>query len=143
MSKRKSPFVGIGVMIQNNQGQILLGLRQGSHGAGEWCFPGGYLEWGEKVFAGARREVKEEIGLEVGKLEIISIVDELRYLKSDNKHFLNLGVKAEYLGGKPQLKEPDKCREWRWFSLDNLPEKMLESTEKIIKNYQTGKIYQY
>ena len=31
--------------------------------------------------------------------------------------------------------------EWKWYSLDNLPEKMLDNTEGIIKNYKAGKIY--
>ena len=46
---KKYPRVGIGVMIQNEEGEILLGLRKGSHGAGEWSFPGGHLEMGETV----------------------------------------------------------------------------------------------
>jgi hypothetical protein len=33
--EKKYPRVGIGVMIMNNQEEVLLGLRQGSHGAGE------------------------------------------------------------------------------------------------------------
>ena len=49
-NEKKYPKVGIGVMIQNEKGEVLLGLRQGSHGAGEWSFPGGHLEFGEKIF---------------------------------------------------------------------------------------------
>jgi hypothetical protein len=37
--------------------------------------------------------------------------------------------------------EPDKFKEWKWFSLENLPDKMLEATELMIKNYKAGKIY--
>ncbi|MFA4941602.1 MAG: NUDIX domain-containing protein, partial [Patescibacteria group bacterium] len=40
MEEKKYPRVGVGVMIQNEKGEVLLGLRQGSHGAGEWSFPG-------------------------------------------------------------------------------------------------------
>ena len=43
---KKYPKVGIGVMIQNADGLVLLGLRKGSHGSGEWSFPGGHLEMG-------------------------------------------------------------------------------------------------
>lgn len=138
---KKYPRVGIGVMMQNETGEVLLGLRQGSHGAGEWSFPGGHLEWGETVFETAVREVKEETGLSVGKMELISVADEMRYIKTDNKHYLNIGVRAEYAGGEPQVREPEKCKEWRWFSLNNLPEKILEGTELIVRNYKIGKIY--
>ena len=136
------PRVGIGVFIQNDKGEILLGLRKGSHGAGEWAFPGGHLEFGETVFQTAAREVKEETGLDVHDLSLISVADEMRYIKTDNKHYLNLGVRAKYTGGEPTLLEPDKCLEWRWFSLNALPEKILEGTSLIIRNYQSGVIYQ-
>ena len=135
------PRVGIGVMIQNKKGEVLLGLRQGSHGAGEWSFPGGHLEFGETIFQTAQREVKEETGLEVADFKLISVADEMRYIKSDNKHYLNIGVKAEYQGGEPKVMEPDKCKEWKWFSLDSLPDKMLEGTELTIRNFKAGIIY--
>jgi len=141
MLEQKYPKVGIGVMILNEQNQVLLGLRQGSHGAGEWNFPGGHLEFGETVFETAKREVKEETGLNVMPMEIISVADEMRYLDSDGKHYLNIGVKALYKGGDPKLIEPDKCLEWRWFDLDNLPEKMFEGTDWIIKNYKAKRLY--
>lgn len=141
MAEKKYPRVGSGVMIQNNKGEVLLGLRQGSHGEGEWSFPGGHLEFGEKIFETAEREVKEETGLEVDKFELISVADEMRYIKTDNKHYLNIGVKAFYNGGEARVMEPEKCKEWQWFSLDRLPEKLLEGTELAIKNYKAGKIY--
>jgi mutator protein MutT len=141
MEEKKYPRVGVGVMIQNEKGEVLLGLRQGSHGAGEWSFPGGHLDFGETIFQTAKREVKEETGLDVEKFELISVYDELRYIKTDGKHYLGLGVKAEYKGGDPKIMEPDKCLEWKWYGLGNLPEKMLDNTEGIIKNFKAGKIY--
>lgn len=135
------PRVGIGVMIQNKNGEVLLGLRQGSHGEGEWCFPGGHLEFGETVFETAKREVKEETGLDADNFELVSVADEMRYIKTDSKHYLNIGVKAEYEGGDPKVMEPNKCKEWKWFSLDSLPGKIFEGTELTIKNVKAGKIY--
>lgn len=136
------PRVGIGVMIQKNN-KVLLGLRQGSHGEGEWSFPGGHLEFGEIVFETAQREVKEETGLDLDEFELISVADETRYIKSDDKHFLNIGVKATYNGGEPKVLEPTKCKEWKWFDVNDLPERILEGTELIIKNVKEGKLYQF
>ena len=129
-------------MIQNPKDQVLLGLRQGSHGAGEWSFPGGHLEFGETVFETAKREVKEETDLDLDMFKLISVSDEMRYIKSDNKHFLNLGVKAEYKDGEPKVMEPQKCSEWKWFNLDDLPEKIFEATKQTINNYKENIIYQ-
>lgn len=141
MNIKKYPRIGIGVMIQNEKGEVLLGERKNSHGEGEWCFPGGHLDFGETMEETVRREVKEEVGLEVGEVKLISVGDEMRYIKSDDKHYVNIGFKAEYLGGEPKLMEPDKCREWRWFDWDNLPDKLFQGTELIVNNYKTGKIY--
>ena len=114
----------------------------GSHGEGEWCFPGGHLDFGETIFDTAKRETLEEAGLEVNEFELISVADELQYIKTDNKHYLNIGIRAKYNGGEPKIMEPDKCKEWKWFSLDELPEKMLEGSKLTIKNLKAGKIYQ-
>lgn len=140
-TEKKYPRVGVGVMIKNEQGEVLLGLRQGSHGAGEWSFPGGHLEMGETIFEAAKRETEDETGLQIYDLELISVADEMRYLQSDGKHYLNIGISGKYQAGEPVLMEPDKCKEWRWFSLDNLPENLLEGTELMIKNYKQGVIY--
>ena len=137
----KRPQIGIGVMIQNESGEVLMGLRQGSHGEGEWSFPGGHLDFGETMEETARREVKEEVGLEVGKIELVSIADEMRYIKTNNKHFVNIGFKAEYIGGEPRLMEPEKFKEWRWFSPNDLPSNLFEGTSLILKNYEAKKVY--
>lgn len=72
---------------------------------------------------------------------IISIADERRYIDSDGKHYLNVGVRARYQGGEAQVLEPDKCREWRWFSLTAVPESLLEGTELILRNVREGVLY--
>jgi 8-oxo-dGTP diphosphatase len=138
---KKYPKVGIGIMIQNHNGLVLLGLRKGSHGAGEWSFPGGHLEMGETIFTTATREVKEETGLDITKFEVISVADELRYFKSDGKHYLNIGLRGIYNDGEPTVMEPDKCEKWQWFELNNLPNNLFEGTELTINNFKRNKLY--
>ena len=136
------PKVGVGVLIQNEKGEVLLGLRKSSHGAGEWNFPGGHLEFGEKLFETAKREVKEETDLEVQEFELVSVADEMRYIKTDGKHYLNIGIRAKYKGGEPKVMEPTKCEEWKWVGLNDLPEKLFEGTALILRNFRDKKIYQ-
>lgn len=138
---KKYPKVGIGVMIQNEKGLVLLGLRKGSHGAGEWSFPGGHLEMGETIFETAKRETKEETNLDINEFELISVADEMRYLKSDGKHYLNIGVKGVYAGGEPINMERDKCEKWQWFDLNDLPPNLFEGTELVIGNFKASKVY--
>lgn len=145
MLNQKYPYprIGIGVMIQNSKGEVLLGLRKSSHGTGEWSFPGGHLDFGETMFECAKRETKEEVDLDIDKFELISVADEMRYIKTDGKHYVNIGIKGFYDGNvEPKKMEPEKCERWEWFSLNNLPEKLFEGTELVIKNFKANKIYQ-
>lgn len=56
------PHVGIGVIIVDSTGRILVGKRKGQH-APYWSIPGGHLEPGETFEAAAIREVGEEARL--------------------------------------------------------------------------------
>lgn len=60
--------VGIGVIILKGN-KILLGKRIDGHSKGTWQSTGGHLEFGESFEDGARREIKEETGLEVKILD--------------------------------------------------------------------------
>ncbi len=137
----QKPQVGVGIIIFKNN-KVLVGKRKASHGAGEYAFPGGHLEFGETIFETAKREVKEETDLDVNEFEFFSVAVELRYIISDSKLYLNLGVKAVYNGGEPKAMEPDKCEEWKWFDLNNLPDKIYEGTGLILRNYLDKQIYQ-
>jgi 8-oxo-dGTP diphosphatase len=141
MTEKKYPKVGIGVMIINDNDEFLLGLRRSSHGAGEWCFPGGHLEWGETITACAKREVKEETGLDIDEVELISVGDEMRYLDTEGKHYVGIGFIGIYQGGEPQLLEPDRYSEWRWFSRSELPKNIFEGSDIMIKNFFEWKLY--
>lgn len=141
MEEKKYPRIGIGVLIQNDKGEVLIGQRKSSHGIGEWSFPGGHLEFGETMYECAKREVMEETGLDTNNFDLISIADEMRYLESDGKHYVNIGIKARYDGGEPKNMEADKICGWQWFSLDDLPSPLFQGTELMINNYKKGKLY--
>lgn len=58
----RRPVVGICAIARTPEGAIVL-IRRGD--TGEWCLPGGTLEWGETLGTAIRREVLEESGYEV------------------------------------------------------------------------------
>jgi 8-oxo-dGTP diphosphatase len=69
--------VAVGVLV-DPQGRFLLTSRpEGKVYAGYWEFPGGKLEAGETVEAALKRELHEEIGIEIGAVEPwrVEIVD--------------------------------------------------------------------
>ena len=62
------PNMGIGaaVVVRDGRGHVLMVQRSARQfGAGKWCLPCGYVEWGEDVRAAAAREAREEAGVDV------------------------------------------------------------------------------
>jgi ADP-ribose pyrophosphatase YjhB (NUDIX family) len=58
--------VGAAVVVLDAHGRVLMVRRSARQfGGGRWCFPCGYVEWGEDVRAAARREAREEAGVDV------------------------------------------------------------------------------
>lgn len=70
--------VGVGVLVHDpkQKGNVFAGLRKGSHGAGLLALPGGHLEMMETWESCARREVKEETGLEIGEIEFLHVTND-------------------------------------------------------------------
>lgn len=68
------PWVGIGVLAFRG-GELLLVRRGRPPRCGEWSLPGGAQRLGETAEACARRELREETGIEVGPLELLAVVD--------------------------------------------------------------------
>ena len=69
--------VAVGVLVDRDGRFLLTSRPAGKVYAGYWEFPGGKLEAGETVEAALRRELHEEIGIEIGGVEPwrIKIVD--------------------------------------------------------------------
>lgn len=70
------PFVGVGVVIFRGE-QVLLAQRGKHPRKFTWSIPGGAQEINETVREAAKREVKEETGLEVDILGLIDVVDSI------------------------------------------------------------------
>ena len=109
--KDNVPRVGVGVIVLRN-GRVLLGERLGSHGAGTWALPGGHLELGETVEQCARREVREETGLEIQEVHSGPFTSDVFAL--ENKHYVTLFVLAHSADGEPVVHERTKCARWVW-----------------------------
>jgi 8-oxo-dGTP pyrophosphatase MutT (NUDIX family) len=61
---------GVGVIIQSDEGQVLLEKRSD---CGLWGLPGGRIEPGESIVAAALREVKEETGLDIEITQLLGV----------------------------------------------------------------------
>lgn len=66
--------VGVAAAIDDGAGRVLLVQRaDGQFGAGLWCLPCGYVEWGEDLRAAAAREALEEAGVAVELGDVLQV----------------------------------------------------------------------
>lgn len=136
----KKPGVGVGVMILRDN-KVLLGKRHDNaqkadselHGEGTWTMPGGKLHFQEELKDAAYREVFEESGIKTNreKLEIISVTNDM----VKDAHFVTIGFLCKDFEGEPKVMEPDEITKWKWFDLNNLPNPIYLTSEKILKNF--------
>lgn len=115
----KQARVGIGVFVIKD-GKFLLQQRKGSHGEGTWSLPGGHLDYGESFEDTARREVREESGLEIKNVRFAAVTNDL--FGKEDKHYVTIWLLSEWASGELQNKEPHKCIAQAWHTLDDLPE---------------------
>jgi 8-oxo-dGTP diphosphatase len=131
------PKVGIGVMIFKN-GKVLLGKRKGSHGGGEYAFPGGHLEYMESFEQCARREVREECGVEIENIKFQLLSNVTAYAP---KHYVHIGLIADHKSGEPEVLEPEKCDSWGWYALDKLPTPLFVACKQSLDCHASGTQY--
>jgi 8-oxo-dGTP diphosphatase len=133
----KRPKVGVGVIVVKD-GKVLLGERLASHGAGTWAIPGGHVEFNETFEETAKREVEEETGLtDVEVKGMVSIGNDRVY----DKHFVSIGMLAEWKSGEPYAAEPGKAANWTWFPVDALPENIFLPSKGVLENWLASTIY--
>lgn len=119
-------------------GKVLLGRRKGSHGAGEYSWPGGHMEYMESFEQCAKREVMEEAGIEIENVRFLRLMNLKVYAP---KHYVDIGLIADWKSGEPQVCEPDKMEDWAWHDMGQLPEPLFHTIPTYVEAYKTGKNY--
>ena len=144
MEEKKRVGAGLGVILERD-GKILLGMRHPDpnkadsafRSSGEWCLPGGKIDFGETLEEGAIREVKEETGILIKDPKVISVHN----CKNEHAHFLTAGITAKEWEGEARVMEPDEIIEWKWFDIKDLPYPRYFPSFQVIENYLANKFY--
>ena len=114
--------VGVSVFLVNENNEILIGERQD----GEWGLPGGGMIAGKTTGDTAVREIEEETGIKIlipEAMKFANFTNDI-FLEKKKEHWITLYYicHCNNFKGKAERKEPKKCFEWRWVSLDNIPQ---------------------
>ncbi len=118
MSVQK-PEAGCGAAIRDDTGRLLLIQRLREPEAGAWGLPGGKIDFGEPAMETARREIAEELGIEIEILRLACIAETIN--RGDGRHWIAPVYEARITSGEPKILEPEKHRGWGWFDCAALP----------------------
>ena len=128
-------MVGAATLILDGQGRLLLMKRSDS---GCWGPPGGAVEPGEAVETAARREVREETGLELGEMTLFGIFSgpELYYKYPNGDEVHNITI--VYLTGerRGRVRLNGEHTDWHWFAAAQIPEDLSPPIRPVIEEFK-------
>lgn len=97
-------------------GRVLLGMKKRGFGAGLWNGFGGKVEAGESVEEAARREVREEIGVELAGIEKRGML-EFKFGENPQISEVHIFHAGEFLGTPVETEEMRP----QWFAFRDIP----------------------
>jgi ADP-ribose pyrophosphatase YjhB (NUDIX family) len=128
-------LVGVAVAVIDEQGRILLQKRRD----GVWGVPGGFIELGESTEEAGRREVLEETGLEVGKLELVGVFSGKHHFvklpNGDEFYPVTIAYVTKDIKGGVLKADGNETLEAKFFKANELPEGLNPLIANLIKQY--------
>ena len=115
--KEKRPYLGVDAIFVNDEQEILLIHRTGKNFNGYWGLVSGMVEWNEEVQDALKREVKEEIGVEIEEIQYTG-----RYYDTIGRHpsktVICLPHFCKIKSGIPSA--VSECDEVKWFKKEEI-----------------------
>lgn len=133
--------VGVHLYLERD-GQVMLGLRHpDSAFAGRtWHLLAGHCE-AESATACLVREAYEEAGLVINPADVELVHTVHLVNRPGAQPRINLFFRARTWEGVPELREPDKCVAWQWWSAKDLPDPIVPYARTAIEGITAGRAY--
>jgi len=125
----QTPLLTVDIIIETSAGIVLVRRRHPPLG---WALPGGFVDPGESVATAARREAKEETGLDVELIELLGVYSDPK--RDPRGLFTASAVFIGRAAGRPA--GGDDAAEARAFPLDELPPDLAFDHPTILADYR-------
>lgn len=132
----KSPKIGLSILILKDN-KVLLGLLSKKwllNGRQVYGIPGRDLRFRETIGDSVKRNLKQELGVEVSSHKIICVNANYEY----GNHYIGIGVVAQ-VRGEIKLLKPEDWEKWEWFDLKSLPENIFPDAQYTIRCFLENK----
>lgn len=124
----KNPLPVAACVVLNRNREVLLVKRRKEPQRGQWCLPIGFAETGETIAEAAKRELREETGIDGQWLRLL---DTDSYGSDFYGDLLIVSFEMEKVGGNEQA--GDDAEEVRYFPIDSLPPLAFNSNDKAVR----------
>jgi len=121
-SVQTSFTVSAAAIVTNEEGKVLL-LNHVLRPDSGWGYPGGFVNKGEQAEDAIRREVREETGIDLDKLELHDV-------RNSGTHIEILFVAKSV--GEPEFRSREII-ELGWFGIDDFPQEMPRRQQEQIR----------
>ncbi len=107
------------------------------HRPSQWDIPGGRLDAGENPFDGIKREIKEEVGIDI---DVVAPIEVQHFTRDDGQRITMIIFLCRPLS--KQIKLSKEHTEYEWMEIDKAEEsvKWLHNTISNFNKYFKGKI---
>ncbi|HWR43065.1 NUDIX domain-containing protein [Sporomusa sp.] len=133
--------VHVSTLIER-EGKILFVREKKPQAYGKYNLPGGHLELGEDVVAGAKREVNEEVGFNVEMAGFLGV-----YEGASDNHYINFVFYAQAKEDDVPMPLEEEILDCHWLSvadieaMDDTVFRNAKRIRLIIREFQQGRIY--
>jgi 8-oxo-dGTP diphosphatase len=127
--------IGVGAMVFDNDRRVFLSRRGpvARNERGTWEFPGGMVEFGERLEEALLRELYEEYGIRIRLNRLLGVFDHL--VPAERQHWVSVTFIARHVSGTAKIREPDRCSEIGWFAIESLPAPLSLITQQNFRAY--------
>ncbi len=140
MKRPRHMIVPAAYLLLRQEGKILLSRRfQTGYMDGFYSLPAGHVDPGESFRACAVREAMEEIGVAV-RPEDLTLAHS-RSRRAEDYERIDLFFVTSKWSGEIENKEPQKCDDLQFFSLDALPETVAPYIREVLMAFRDGIAY--
>lgn len=132
-------YLAVYAVFKKNDEILLLKRVNSGFEDGNYSLVAGHLDGNETVKEALKREVKEEVGIEIN-LDYVDLVHTM-HRNTPDREYIDFFLSVSKWEGEIKNMEPEKCGELRWSKIDKLPENTIPYIKFVIDQINNKETY--